>query len=237
MIEEVKQPPKPLNHEQLWGEHMKDEKTGIVFREGTFDQWILNETRSYFPLGITTNDAILDLGGHIGCFASRAMLEKPFTPLLSIEAEKSNYDILMSNASQFSFSAQHLAVVDDSMDGAPVKLFVNKLKNNALHSVVPVRGRDEQTVTGRGLGRLIGMFGPTIIKCDIEGGEYSLPWEVLGHSTSKVRLVVMELHLTHKGHREESLRLIERMHALGFKQSKAPKVGEKNWTTLATWAR
>src|ERR1035437_6012877 len=93
-----------------------DPKTGIIYRDSTFDIWILNESRGYFPLGIRKEDVILDLGGHIGTFASRAMIEMK-VPLLSIEAEKSNYDILCKNASYFGFNQIHAAVVPDEFNG------------------------------------------------------------------------------------------------------------------------
>ena len=212
-----------------------DPQTGIIIRQGTFDEWILRESRSYFPLGIQPTDRILDLGGHIGTFASRVMLEC-HVPLLSIEAERSNYGILFKNGERFNFETSHSAIVDDGNEGQLIDVYVNELKNNALHSTVPVRGRNKQVVSGRGFSKTVSSFNPTIIKCDIEGAEYDLPWESLVNCPP-VRKVVMELHLTHKGHRQRSETLINLFPYMGFRCTKSPKIGEKNWTTMAVWER
>lgn len=212
-----------------------DPQTGIIIRQGTFDEWILRESRSYFPLGIRPTDRILDLGGHIGTFASRAMLEC-YVPLLSIEAERSNYGILFKNGDRFNFETSYSAIVSDENEGQLIDLYVNELKNNALHSIVPVRGRSKQTVIGRGFSNTVDSFNPTIIKCDIEGAEYDLPWSSL-ESFTRVRKVIMELHLTHKGHRQQAQRFCDELVEIGFEYTKLPKIGESNWTTMATWER
>lgn len=210
-----------------------DERTGILYRSGTFDLWIINETKGYFPLKLDNKDVVIDIGGHIGAFASRTMMEKK-VPLISIEAEESNYSVLAFNSEKFDFPAVKAAVVDDKLDGKPIKLYVNTLKNNALHSTLPTRGRVEQTTAGFGFSRFLEMK-PTVMKCDIEGGEFSLPWEVI--ENSEVRMVIMELHLSRKGFREKAQEMITRFNLMGFGLTRIPKIGEKNWTTLAAWQR
>lgn len=214
----------------------EDKKTGILYRPETFDEWILKESRGYFSIGIKDYDTILDLGGHVGCFAARAMLENKKAVCLSIEAEESNYKVLRENAKKFDFECEYGAIVEDSFNGSAIDLYVNELKNNALHSIVPVRGRNVQVVKGIGFRRIMCDWLPTIIKCDIEGGEYQLPWECLAEH-NQVRMVIMELHLTHKGHREEGKRMIDRMQKTGFTIMRYPLIGEQNWTAMARWER
>jgi FkbM family methyltransferase len=211
-----------------------DHKTGILYRPDTFDAWIINESKSYFPLGLKEDDTILDLGGHIGAFAVRARIEK-WVKIVSIEAEQTNYSILACNAYKFNFTAIYGAIVDDKLDGQPIKVYVNTLKNNALHSIVPVRGRVEQTTAGIGFKRLLKGLDPTIIKCDIEGGEYGLCWNDIRNTN--VRIVIMELHLTHKGHREAAPGICLVLEDMGFKAVRAPRIGAKNWTTLGRFER
>jgi len=205
----------------------------IAYREGTFDEWILNETKSYFPLGLTDNDRVLDLGGHIGCFASRALLEKPGILLWSFEAEKSNFEVLELNANYFKFGAFYRAVVPDELEGHDIKIYVNDKTNNALHSTIPTRGRSEQVVKGISLGSILKDLKPTIIKCDIEGSEYHLPWKL----NPEVRYVVMELHLTKPGHRGLAKTTLDIFSDNGFELVNTPRIGEKNWTTIAKWRR
>jgi len=213
-----------------------DAETGIAHRENTFDSWIIGETRSYFPLGLTPQDIVLDLGGHIGAFASRAMMECPEITLSSIEAEQTNFQVLEQNSQKFGFDVVHGAIVNDDMDGKPITLYVNIQKNNAAHSILQTRGRAEQSVTGIGFSRVMDNFHPTVIKCDIEGAEFLLPWEKVIQET-QVRLVIMELHLLKKGHRDKAREFLTKFQGMGFECIRQPTITEKNWTGLAKWKR
>jgi len=215
---------------------MIDSQTGIIFRETTFDEFILKESKAYFPVGILPTDRILDVGAHIGTFACRAKIECPKCELASVEPEASNFAALEQNAEKFGFDALRGAVVSDELEGTKVQIYVNGKKNNALHTLVEVRGRECQEVDGIGFSKILGAWEPTIVKCDIEGGEYSFPWEKLANFPA-VRMVIMELHLTHKGHRDEAPRLVQKIKDCGFVATKEPKIGEKNWTTIAVFTK
>jgi len=213
-----------------------DPKTGILYRENTFDKWILNESRGYFPLGLNSHDKVLDIGGHIGCFASRVKLEKE-VPVVSVEPESSNYEVLLANSKKFNFMSMRFAVTADDKHGKEIQLYVNPLKNNALHSLVPVRGRPTQNIDAFGFNILLFRYEPTIIKCDIEGGEYDLPWLSL-ERWPQIRMVIMELHLTHKGHRVKAKEMLDLFYSMRFElKGRKPHIGEKNWTTLTKWER
>jgi FkbM family methyltransferase len=213
-----------------------DPETSIAYRENTFDNWIVNESRGYFPLGLQPQDVVLDLGGHIGAFAARAMLECPDIALSSIEAEESNFAVLQENATKFSFDPVFGAIVGDDLDGKSLTLYVNVQKNNAAHSILPTRGRAEKTVIGIGFTKVLESFAPTVIKCDIEGAEFLLPWEKLVQA-AQVRLVIMELHLLKKGHRDKAREFLTKFQGMGFTCIREPRIGEKNWTALAKWKR
>ena len=214
-----------------------DEKTGILYRKGTFDEWILKESRGYFPLGIQDNDVVLDIGGHIGCFAARARLENSSAKIISFEAEFSNYEVLKENAREFCFLSYHLAVTDNSRHLKTIPIYINTLKNNALHSLLYTRGRPYQTVIGRSFNNIIYENLPTIIKCDIEGGEFDLSWNSL-LLWPQVRLVIIELHLSRKGFRDKARKMLETFKDMGFEIiGKPPRIGDKNWTTLAKFQR
>jgi FkbM family methyltransferase len=216
---------------------VEDKRSGILYREGTFDEWILRESRGYFPIFFNERDTILDIGGHIGCFAARCKSENLAMNVISIEAEKSNFDVLVENAQKFGFEAHHNAVCNDENHLTPIPIYVNTLKNNALHSTLPTRGRPHQLVMGYSFNQLLYRYNPNIIKCDIEGGEYDLPWTSLSQWSS-VRIVIMELHLTRKGFRERAKEMLWVFDSMGFKRyGKEPVIGEKNWTTLVRWWR
>ena len=225
-----------------------DRNTGIIFRPNTFDSWILNESASYFKngaMGLRPDDVVLDLGGHIGTFASRAKMECADCKIISVEAQKDNYAVLKRNAAKFDFTAIHAAAVHSDLDGTKVTMYVNAKKNNALHSSVPVRGRGTEITDGYGLRQLFyeanRLFSSsvTVVKVDIEAQEYELDWEVLPAS---VRKVVMELHLLGKTNSGQSRReitpaFIRRFAALGFQTDSLSKITDKNWTAMAKLSR
>lgn len=216
-------------------ELLVDEKTGILYRGETFDSWIIRETRGYFPLGLTPSDVVLDIGGHIGSFAARALLECPGCQVSSVEAEQSNFEVLQKNAEKFGFDAVQAAVAPATLDGQSITVYVNEKRNNATHSTVPIRGRSAQQVNGVSLEFIARELRPTVIKCDIEGAEYDLGWDVL--TEVQPRLVVMELHLTRRGYRQKAVEMIKLFDRLGFVRLRQPKIGLKNWTTLVSWRR
>jgi FkbM family methyltransferase len=216
---------------------LEDQKTGILYRDQTFDLWIINESKSYFkqPLGLTPADVCLDIGGHIGCWAARAKLECPDCQVFSFEPEITNFDVLKENAAKFKFDAFNAAIVSDDLDGKKIPLYVNTKKNNALHSIIHVNGRPTQEVDGIGFSSILNEIKPTIIKSDTEGAEYLTPWNAVAESN--VKLVIMELHLTKRGHTQMARDIADLFVKMGFKTEIEPNFEGKRWTTMARWSR
>lgn len=211
-----------------------DAKSGILYRENSFDSWIVNESRSYFPAGILSSDVVLDIGAHIGCFSARARMEAPTCQILAVEPEQTNFEVLQENAAKFSIDSIRAAVVG-TVTTPKISLFVNQKKNNALHSTVPVRGRPTQEVDTQSFSVLLEKIEPTVVKIDIEGAEYDFNYSLL--SSTKVRLVIMELHLTKKGFPEKAREVVAQLSASGFTAVKVPSFEGKRWTTIGTWIR
>lgn len=227
----------PCGSESVLKTMLIDAETGIIYREDSWgDNFILHESKGYFPLGLLPTDRVLDWGGHVGCFSARAKIEQPAAVVNAIEAEQTNWEVLAQNAVKFNFSCYLGAVVGDDLDGQQITLYVNIQKNNAAHSILPTRGRVEQKVVGIGFSRALHEFKPTVLKVDIEGSEMSLNWSLLAQE-SQLRLVVMELHLLKKGHRGKAVEIAKLFQDLGFTCTREPVVNEKNWTTLGKWQR
>jgi FkbM family methyltransferase len=215
---------------------IEDKKTGILYRDQTFDKWIVNESKCYVTAGLVDTDVVADIGGHIGATASRFRLENKNCQIISFEPEKSNFEVLQQNAAKFNFEAINAAIVSDDLNEKNISLFVNTKKNNALHSVVSVRGRPTQDVYGLGFSAMLSDINPTVLKIDIESGEFFLPFQNI-HGT-RVRMIIMELHLLGKDHLRLSQELTSKIQdVLGFKPVLAPKVDGKRWTTLGKWIK
>lgn len=214
-----------------------DEKYGILLRPNTWDFGVAAETRTYLPLEIDQNDICLDIGGNIGTFALLAV-QQGSTKVLSIEPDPQNYAMLLANTKKYTkeILVERLAVVGDAKEKF-VEFYINASgKNKALHSTVEVRGRPHFKVPAVGFETLMKFVkNPTVLKIDIEGGEYDFDLSMIPDSVTKFAI---EWHLTHKGHRELAHQSDEFVRTkLKFDPVREFKPGEKNWTSLAIYRR
>ena len=206
---------------------------GIFHRAGTFDEYILREVKCYAPYDYTGNDIILDIGGHIGAFASHAA--QTGASVISYEPEPGNYEVLEKNAEAFNFQAVRAAIIGG--DESEISFYINEKKNNALHSIEPIKGRKVLTVPAVKFSEVLDTVQPNIIKCDCEGGEYYLDWYELANRPT-ITKVIMELHLTKKAWRQsDAPAIVKLFEDLGFTAVHQPMINPKNWTTLAIWRR
>lgn len=217
-------------------------QTGILYRDGTFDMYIVKESAGYFPLGLKPDDVVLDIGGHVGTFASRCVNECPQVAenIVSYEAESTNAEVLAFNATKFGFNSYNTAVVDDSYEGDSIDVWRNPGKNNAMHATAKRRGRtDSHPVGVMRLGQLVDAVLPTVVKCDIEGGEYAFNWPVVLAlpGAAKIRKIVIEYHLGTKNGKKRAAEIHEQIIAAGFAVTKAPNFIGAAWATLGFYDR
>lgn len=214
-------------------EAVRDERSGLWKRPGTIDDFIIGERRQYLALEPAADDALLDVGGCIGSVA--AEFAGRVSAVTSFEPDPDNFALLRRNvAGHANVTAFNAAVTPT---GGDVTLYRNVGKNKGMHSLVPHRGREELTVPSFAFAELLERYRPTLLKVDIEGGEYALAAE-LGSLPGHVRGIAMELHLTRKAWRErDAPAMIGALAAQGFMPVRPPRVGEKNWTTMAVWLR
>ena len=169
------------------------EPTGLHYRvdQSFRDLEIIGESLAvYQDLNVGPEDVILDLGGHIGSAAQ--MFLKLGARTISIEPLPSNFEVLSKNVSAFDGRgiAFHAAV--GPMDMESMTLYIHPKNHSAMGRTQPVRGREALKVPAVHLEELFEQYKPTIIKCDIEHGEYELP--ALLNLPKHVRGLFMELH-------------------------------------------
>jgi FkbM family methyltransferase len=209
--------------------------TGLTHRPGTSDEYVIGERGQYLRLGPTTGDLLLDVGGNIGAvawaFASAGC------PVVTVEPEPDNYRLLRANTKALGALVTPLraAVVDD--DAPHATLYLNQGTNCGAHSLMVQRGRVPLQVPAVPLRRLLDTYRPTLLKIDIEGGEYQLA-PTLAALPPQVRGIAMELHLNRKAWRAQAApRLMAALEMQGFTAMKVPHIGPKNWHTVGVWLR
>ena len=177
---------------------VKVEDTGAQFnvRPGTLDEYVVKECygKMYFDeyIKYRPEDVVLDVGANIGAYSVR--VSKHVTAVHSYEASPENYEVALKNIELNSARNVHLHNL--ALVGTDVKtldFFLNTGKNKGAHSLLVKRGREKQTVNAYRFSKALQESKATMVKMDIEGGE----WDIFSNDTidwTGVRGFVFEWH-------------------------------------------
>lgn len=202
----------------------RDTGLGVWYRPS--DKVIIDEVRGvYGPIPVTPDDVVLDLGAHIGA-TSALLLGKGAKRTIAIEADPTNISYLRRNLDR-----KRSTIIWAAAGNAVGRVrFYVRPDRSFLGSVIPDEGRQQITVPVLPLGGLLREYRPTILKCDIEFGEYDLP--ELHLLPDHVRVLAMEVHIRYSGvfehrvqtpeelkdRREAAAHLLAAIEAQGFRE-------------------
>ncbi len=176
---------------------VKDVKAKV--REDTSDEFVVNEVirgNEYRKLKLQPSDVVLDFGLNIGMFTIQTF-KRGVKEVHSFEPDYDNFKLATDNCKLNNLDNSvklHNAAVVGNYD-TQRNFSINVKRNKGAHSLVAKRGRDTITVNAQNINDIMQQVNPTVIKMDIEGGEY----EVLPAITdwSNVRELIMEYHHAH----------------------------------------
>lgn len=189
------------------------------------DQVIVKEVKvTYAKLPVKRGDVALDLGANIGA-ASRLMLDKGVAKIIAVEPDPRNYRLARRVLARLPATVIWAAVGPAS---GKMTIWIRPDKPY-LSSKLRDDGRIPVKVPAVTLGGLLARYRPSIIKCDIEFGEYDLP--ELHDLPDFVRVLALEVHIRHdlvlahgkqtkeelKVQRKEAAALIASIEGQGFK--------------------
>ena len=170
-----------------------------LVREGTSDEFVVKEvfTGEYNKLHIQPDDVIVDFGLNIGMFTTFA-LKKGAKKVISYEADEENFKFAEHNVAlncldKDRYQLYNLAVIGN--DDEYREFSINLKKNKGAHSLVHKRGRDVVRVSCVNINKVLEEYKPTIVKMDIEGGEYECLKNL--KSFDGIREWIMEFHHAH----------------------------------------
>jgi len=159
----------------------------IGFVSRAIDKVIVREVQStYAQMPVQSGDVVLDLGANIGASA-RMLLEKGAAKVIAIEPDPSSVLLAKRNLARYPAEVIWAAV---GAAGGKTKLYVSR-KKPYLTSLISDTDRVPVPVTMLSFGGLLERYRPTIVKCDIEFGEYDLDWTL----PDFVRVVALEVHI------------------------------------------
>jgi FkbM family methyltransferase len=183
-----------------------DEQHDVFVRPDTHDLKSALEVRSIVRLlDPHPGDVVLDVGGHIGAL-SRLCL-KAGARVIAVEPEPGNLAVLRLNVGRLtkemvgppggipSAEVVQGALTDDPalLANGSVPLYLRGKTHTGLHTLVPTpRPNGTVIVPVFSFTAALWHYLPTILKVDIEGGEWSCQWENL---PTCVRALHLEMHM------------------------------------------
>jgi FkbM family methyltransferase len=176
------------------------ESSGLWCRKGiASDTYVMSEQSGYDVLGVSTRDVVLDIGANIGVIACRA-LDLGAARVVAVEPHDDNVHVLQLNLGRYDparYSILQAAVVGRGHAGGSVILHTPD-DNFAMCSLV-AHGAPHARLTGSVIvpavefEELVEQYHPTLIKIDIEAGEYGFA-ESLARLPAAVRGLAIEWH-------------------------------------------
>lgn len=199
----------------------------------TGDDYIIRERKVYTNLRPEAGDVFLDIGANIG--AVTALIAPHVSRVVSVEPEPDNFRVLERNAESLPNVELIRAAVTAS--GDPIKLYVNDLgANKGSHTTRPVRGRRALEVPGIAFDALLERVRPTLLKIDIEGGEYDF-MESLFALPKNVRALAIEMHRTLVAWKSLPAVIDAALLEQGFTRVVPPRLNTDAWAVTGVYHR
>lgn len=219
----------------------RDERTGLYYRPGSWDLNIIREQAGqYGEMNLGPGDDVLDLGGNIGAFA--CLVARGCNTCTSYEPEGENY-LVMQHHLERGLGPPDWSLVQGAVVGSVterwVPFYVNKRRNKGTHRLRPTKGRAVVHVPAEAFEDALGLthaITPNAVKCDIEGGEYDLPWRLVAEAD--VDKLAIEFHFQgpHEW-REQARSIVGDLAAWGFTPVRQVKLDGGHWTSTGVWRR
>jgi FkbM family methyltransferase len=172
---------------------IKDGKI-LYYRENSSDMAMWKEN-PYKKFPFRSDDVILDVGGNIGDIPLRFSDKVKW--IHSYESMNDTFKVMTKNITKNKIkncTTYNVAVAPAT--GETVIYFNEKaLLSHASVTTVPVRGRKKIKVKTLSFRDEIERVKPTIIKMDIEGGEYDILESVPDSAFKNCRLFSLEIHV------------------------------------------
>jgi FkbM family methyltransferase len=202
-------------------------------RDGTSDEYIVKEVlgSEYNKLDVGESDVVVDIGSHIGVFAcSMARLVKK---VYTYEADPENFKLSLENFQlnmvNDKITPYNLAVVSDWQ--LTRKLYINDGNWKDGHTLLEVRGRPTIDVGTISIQNLIALH-PTIIKMDIEGGEYECIKNIQTFGTTEQLIFEFHHKMLKDSETHEKYNEILKIVRKHFKTVIAKENPKKAWTSI-----
>lgn len=180
---------------------------------------------------LDSDDVVLDIGACFGTFAVKA--SPLVAKVISYEPGEDNFTLLKMNTKGLAnVECLPAAVIGDCRPY--VEFFMGS--NGTIHSTTKYRGRNSVKVPAVNFVDQLDQYSPSVLKIDIEGGEYE--FRELWNLPNCVRALLLEIHLNRREWRDGlAKQLVRAIEKQGFRWVHEPRFTRANWTTNVVAAR
>ncbi len=190
----------------------------LKLRPNGIDYWLyienlIDDTYGLNKLSFLKFDNIVDIGSNIGYFTVSTKKYWPKAKHVCLEPNPESYQLLIKNLklNQIKASVINKAVVGKKSKKR-LKLYTNE--NPAMSSLVTGKGK-VVSVNTQSLESIIPHSGKTLVKVDIEGGEYDLINTNNKSVFKRIDVLLMETHNLSKLKSDKTI--IRWLKSIGFK--------------------
>ena len=215
--------------------HHKVYFNGQWIRRNTYDRMIAIESYKYASLTVYPRDIFLDIGANIGCVTLR-LLELGVSRAICVEPDSDNFLLLLENVSPYPGRTLAINAAASGQSNSTARLWLNSGRNKGMHSTSYKAGGRFSTVPAIHILSLLEEHKPTILKIDIEGGEYEL-FDCFSSIPDYIRIIAIELHFFENDWRLKASDIVEMLTSSGFAPEKQPKIIGKHPCNLSFWTR
>jgi FkbM family methyltransferase len=169
----------------------------LSFRPNTSDKTMIKEGYGDYPTIDFTDKVVFDCGANIGSFSARAMRHGAKS-IIAYEPEEFNFAVLEENIGKNPIVNLIRAALINS-DEPTISFYLGKSKNSACSGTTnPSKRKIELVVPAINFYSEVEKYKPSVIKLDIEGGEYKILMDYV--FPDYVKEVAVELHGMSKEH-------------------------------------
>lgn len=189
--------------------------TQLIVRPFTTDKWVLTDIWLRDPywhpgFSLSASPVFVDIGAHIGAWTIYMSRRFPKARVVAFEPVPANYAILQANIRRNQLKSAAAFNVALAPQAGSLQLFFDP-KHSAYSAQNPRRHHQQGaalSVRAATLADCLRQTGVThidLLKCDIEGAEFSLLPSLSSELLRNVSNVAVEYHLFDKTHRLLSL--------------------------------
>lgn len=212
-------------------------KWKIYCRHNTTDDRIAIQVlkgKFYRPMKLSKRDVLLDAGANIGAFSIWA--SSKVKKIIAAEPSVSNFHTMIKNLEANKLDKANITPLMIAVSGTDEKfraLYVNQRRSQAIHSLLPKRGRKTEIVRCVNINRLIQKYKITAIKMDIEGGEVEVIKAIEDKNWKRIKSLAVEFH--HNALNDKDRKLFKKTIKIltkHFDKLSYKKDPKKTWTTM-----